>query len=139
MVFGELKKRFLKWLLDGFNELYKECEDELEEAEEARAREEAKWKPPARYCIRAGGSDIWCDDYRAGPGGFSIEVIWTQSIDGEERPVLCTIYDASYIIIDYETGVTLEQFEKTKQAVKDSMNIAPRTAGGDATHNGSYA
>jgi len=118
-MFG-IKKYFLKWLLNGFNDLYDEYAEEVGAVEQQADAHD--WKPPARYCIRASGSDIWCDDYRTGPGGCSIEAIWTQNIGGKEKPVTCSIYDSSLIIIDYETEITREVFDRLKKEHADSIH-----------------
>ena len=67
------------------------------------------WVPPARYCIRAEGLDIWVDGYEFGPGGNCIEAFWIQKIGGVERKVSSCIYETNFMIFDY--GQTLDDPE----------------------------
>jgi hypothetical protein len=79
------------------------------------------WEPPARYCIRAAGMDYWVDSWKSGPGGFGIDIMWTQKIKGEEKTITGTIFDGSFTIIDYASPMTPETFEHIKKQNYDYM------------------
>ncbi len=80
--------------------------------------------PPSRYCVRANGLDYWVDDIKPDPIlGWNLR--WNQTINGEVRNVVCTIYDVGVVIVDYESPMTKETFENIKkQSFEYAMQLA---------------
>jgi hypothetical protein len=77
------------------------------------------WEPPARYCIRAGGMDVWCDNVKPNASGLGVDIIWIQKIKGVATPVSGTIFDTNIMVFDYETSLTAEVFEHIKKTSFD--------------------
>jgi hypothetical protein len=120
MLSKKLKEHILNWLFSDEEEC--DCEERETEKEESPAIDTESidtWVPPARYCIRAGGIDIWADNYRFGPGGFSIELVCTQKIGSVEKVVSGFIVESNYMIFDYESTMTSNVFDKMQKANTD--------------------
>ena len=80
------------------------------------------WTPPARYCVRAGGLDYWVD--RVEPGPVSLDLFWTQNIDGEEKTVCASLFEMSFAIVDYGTTLTSEAFDHMRKSDIEPMQEA---------------
>jgi hypothetical protein len=109
---GLLKRYVLDWLMSGLVE-ENECGCE---AFDRTPDLEMKWVPHARYSIRAGGMEIWADNYKFGLGGLSLDVFWTQKIGGVEKSVSASIFETSFTIIDYETTMTSKVFDQIRES-----------------------
>lgn len=109
---GLLRRYVLNWLLSGLvdeNECGCEAFDHSPDLEMKLAK-------PARYCIKAGGTEIWADNYKFGPGGLSLDVFWTQKIGGVEKSASGSIFETSFMIFDYETTMTSEVFDQIRES-----------------------
>ncbi len=128
----KLKRHVLDWLFSGLDEEKINREDSGIMEEESQALEYSAAQvdaecidtcvPPRRYIIRAGGMDFVADNYKFGPGGSSLDLIWTEWIDGKEKPIVASIFDPNFIIFDFETSVTPEVFENIKHSNLDFVN-----------------
>ena len=67
------------------------------------------WTPPARYCVRAAGFDYWVD--RVEPGPVSLDLFWTQKIEGKDKTVRATLSEMSFAIVDYGTSLNSDAFD----------------------------
>ena len=67
------------------------------------------WTPPARYCVRAAGFDYWVDQVELGP--VSLDLFWTQKIDGKDKTVRATLSEMSFAIVDYGTSLNSGAFD----------------------------
>jgi hypothetical protein len=125
-MFRGIKGYVLDWLMSGMveEENYdRNCEDahSMTGHTIGPMNEEPieNWTPPARYLIRAGGSEIWCDRWKFGPN--SIDVFRTETIGGQEKAVSVSIYESTFMIFDFETPLTSETFDHTRKSDIDSM------------------
>ena len=67
------------------------------------------WTPPARYCVRAAGIDYWVDRVELGP--VSLDLFWTQKIEGKDKTVRATLSEMSFAIVDYGTSLNSGAFD----------------------------
>jgi len=126
-MFGFVRSYVLGWLMGPDEDEECDCEefqavkDDEQSTLDYRALAVEMWVPPARYCIRAGGIDYWVDNYKFGPGGMSVDIFWTQKIGGVEKAVSASIFETSFVIVDYETTVTSKVFDQIKETNIDFM------------------
>jgi hypothetical protein len=122
MMFKWLGKIIGQWIVESVNDEEEcDCGDEggcncIDEKMRMEQQEMIdNWKPPARYCIRAGGIEYFVDSWKPAMGGYGIDIFWTQKIGGVDRGVSGTIIENSFTIIDYESVATYEMFEHAKK------------------------
>jgi hypothetical protein len=121
MMFKRIGKFIGEWIFSSLNDNECDCENgECHCGGGIQSEEEMikNWKPIARYCIRSGGMDYWCDDIKPNPI-LGWDLMWTQMVEGEEKPVTCTIYDVGITMVDYQTPMTPEVFTHIKKQSLD--------------------
>jgi hypothetical protein len=125
---NSLKRSILNWLASGWDmDEDRDCSTPTcapTTTHETCTLEQQKemienWEPPARYCIRSGGMDVWCDYIKPNASGLGVDIFWTQKIGGVDSPVSATLFDPNIMIFDYRTTQTAEVFEHIKKSSFD--------------------
>ena len=138
-------ERIKRWVLERLMPVIKEEEDydceDLENWDEEENNEQivsnppvtladnefiGNWTPPARYCVRTGNIDLWCDQVKS--GHMSIDLYYTLKIRGVDQAVCASLSETSYIIFDYKPTPATNAFDRTPKTNIDSMTQVKQEA-----------